>query len=126
MRGAWDSIHVVEVQEAGRSATYKLTSTIMLYMKTNKPGHGEMNLSGSMTRQVESKDTALEDPSQHIANIGRLIEESEIKMRNSLQEIYFGKTKDIVNDLRSMRASSEMKQQADMAAELASKLAQRN
>jgi len=36
MKGAWDSIHVVEVQESGRSAIYKLTSTVMLYMKTEK------------------------------------------------------------------------------------------
>jgi capping protein beta len=52
MKGAWDSIHVVEVKDSGKTATYKLTSTVMLYMKTDKPGHGEMNLSGSMTRQV--------------------------------------------------------------------------
>jgi len=52
MKGSWDSIHVVEVSELAKSASYKLTSTVMLYMKTEKPGHGEMNLSGSMTRQV--------------------------------------------------------------------------
>ena len=52
MKGAWDSIHVVEVKDSGKTATYKLTSTVLLYMKTDKPGHGEMNLSGSMTRQV--------------------------------------------------------------------------
>jgi len=35
----------------------------------------------------------VDDSHPHIANIGQLIEEMEIKMRNSLQEIYFGKTK---------------------------------
>jgi hypothetical protein len=30
-----------------------------------------------------------------------MIEDQEIKIRNSLQEVYFGKCKDIVNDLRS-------------------------
>jgi len=36
--GCWDSIHVVEVQEksSGRSAHYKLTSTSMLWLQTNK------------------------------------------------------------------------------------------
>jgi len=122
MKGAWDSIHVVEVKDSGKTATYKLTSTVLLYMKTDKPGHGEMNLSGSMTRQVESPSMPVDDSHPHIANIGQLIEEMEIKMRNSLQEIYFGKTKDIVNDLRSLRSLKEGKAQEDLAKELMGKL----
>jgi aryl carrier-like protein len=55
MKGAWDSIHVFEVQERGRNAHYKLTSTVMLYMITNKPELGHFNLSGSLTRQVRAK-----------------------------------------------------------------------
>jgi len=35
----------------------------------------------------------VDDAHPHIANIGQMIEEMEIKMRNSLQEVYFGKTK---------------------------------
>ena len=46
------------------------------------------------------KDCSLNESNSHIANIGSLIEEMENKMRNTLNEIYFGKTKDIVNDLR--------------------------
>ncbi len=55
IRGCWDSIHVVEVQEksSGRSAHYKLTSTSMLWLQTNKSGSGTMNLGGSLTRQVK-------------------------------------------------------------------------
>ena len=54
MKGAWDSIHVMEVHDraAGRMGKYKLTSTVMLYMLTNKEESGDMNLSGSLTRQV--------------------------------------------------------------------------
>ena len=55
MKGAWDSIHVFEVQERGRNAHYKLTSTVMLYMITNSQDLGNLNLSGSMTRQVRQK-----------------------------------------------------------------------
>ena len=33
---------------------------------------------------------------------GRLVEDMENKIRNTLNEIYFGKTKDIVNGLRSV------------------------
>ena len=37
IRGCWDSIHVVEVQEksGGRNAHYKLTSTAMLWLQVN-------------------------------------------------------------------------------------------
>merc|ERR1712032_1695986 len=90
----------------------------MLYMKTNKPAHGEMNLSGSMTRQVENKDAPVDDSNPHVANIGKMVEEMEIKMRNSLQEVYFGKTKDVVNDVRSIRALGELQAQNKMNAEL--------
>ena len=57
IKGCWDSIHVVEVQEksSGRSAHYKLTSTSMLWLQTNKARSGTMNLGGSLTRQVTKK-----------------------------------------------------------------------
>lgn len=56
IKGCWDSIHVVEVQEktSGRNAHYKLTSTAMLWLQTNKQGSGTMNLGGSLTRQVRT------------------------------------------------------------------------
>ncbi len=54
IKGCWDSIHVIEVQDklSGRQAHYKLTSTVMLWLQTNKPNSGLMNLGGSLTRQV--------------------------------------------------------------------------
>lgn len=61
MKGAWDSIHVFEVQEKGRNAHYQLTSTVLLYMVTNKQELGHMNLSGSMTRQVRVMDWSERD-----------------------------------------------------------------
>ena len=71
IKGCWDSIHVVEVQEksSGRSAHYKLTSTCMLWLQTNKPRSGTMNLGGSLTRQIE-QDASVSEASPHIANIG--------------------------------------------------------
>ena len=62
---------------------------------------GTMNLGGSLTRQVE-QDCSVSEASPHIANIGRLVEDMENKIRNTLNEIYFGKTRDIVNGLRSV------------------------
>ncbi|ORX51609.1 F-actin capping protein, beta subunit [Hesseltinella vesiculosa] len=124
MKGAWDSIHVFEVQERGRNAHYKLTSTVMLYMITDTQVSGNINLSGSMTRQME-QDHPVDDPSAHIANVGRMVEEMESKMRHSLQEVYFGKTKDIVNDLRSITSLEETNRRNKLQQDLVGKLMER-
>lgn len=54
--GCWDSIHVVEATEndSKTSATYKLTTTVMLHMGVDKVELGDTLLSGSLTRQVRS------------------------------------------------------------------------
>lgn len=52
IKGCWDSIHVVEVQEKRTTSHYKMTSTAMLWLQTTKIGSGTMNLGGSLTRQV--------------------------------------------------------------------------
>ncbi|KIK99577.1 hypothetical protein PAXRUDRAFT_8773 [Paxillus rubicundulus Ve08.2h10] len=132
--GSWDSIHVFETAERGRQARYKLTSTVMLQLVTQHTekaedtqaqtngGHGwkstgEVNLSGSMTRQTE-QDWPMQDSSSHITNTGKMIEEMEIKMRNLLQEVYFGKTRDIVYDLRSVDDLDKARKQRELQKEL--------
>jgi len=127
MKGCWDSIHVVEVVEksSGRSAHYKLTSTSMLWLQTNKAASGTMNLGGSLTRQIE-QDNPVSDSSPHIANIGKMVEEMENKIRNLLYEIYFGKTRDIVNGLRSVQALSDSQKQEDLRKVMMMDLAKKN
>lgn len=139
--GSWDSVHVFETAERGRQAHYKLTSTIVLHIidrssgaaattpgekdvkskgehdSSNVKRDGEVSLSGSMTRQTE-QDWPLHDQNAHIANTGRMIEEMEIKMRNLLQEVYFGKTRDVVFDLRSLEDLEHARRQRDLQREL--------
>lgn len=43
-----------------------------------------MDLSGNMTRQVEV-DLPVESDASHVANVGRLVEDMELKMRNLLR-----------------------------------------
>ena len=43
---------MLQEKSSGRTAHYKLTSTVMLWLQTNKSGSGLMNLGGSLTRQV--------------------------------------------------------------------------
>lgn len=99
--GSWDSIHVFDAQDRARTAHYKLTSTVILSLGTETETLGGLDLSGNMVRQVEA-DMAVEDDTSHVANIGKMVEDMELKMRNLLQEVYFGKAKDVVGDLRSM------------------------
>lgn len=117
IKGCWDSIHVIEVQErTANKAHYKLTSTVMLWLQTNKVSSGMMNLGGSLMRQKE-QDCSTSD-STHIANIGRLIEEMENQIRHSLNTIYFDKTKSILNSLRSTTDGDEKTKREALQGEL--------
>jgi capping protein beta len=104
--GCWDSIHVFDAQDRARTSHYKLTSTVILSLGTNSESLGGLDLSGNMVRQVEA-DMAVEDDASHVANIGKMVEDMELKMRNLLQEVYFGKAKDVVGDLRSLPPLSQ-------------------
>lgn len=63
-------------------------------------------------------DAPIPDASSHIINIGRMIEDMEIKMRNLLQEVYFGKTRDIIFDLRSVESLEKARRQRELQKEL--------
>ncbi|BGP50974.1 F-actin-capping protein subunit beta [Rhodotorula kratochvilovae] len=136
---SWDSVHVFESSAAlpssssssssasRTSAHYKLTSTVMLYMRKGvqggESGEGEVALGGSMTRQHEL--SAPLDPTSpatlaqsHLANVGRLVEDMEAKMRNLLGEVYFSKTSDILGALRSQGGLDAQAQQRALQGEL--------
>ncbi len=105
-QGLWDSIHVLEVLVGRSKATYKVTSTIILDLsKVDKDKKDSISLSGNLIRQTE-KELAITDEHSHIINIGTLVEDIESKLRNLLQEVYFGKTRDIVGDIRSLQGLS--------------------
>lgn len=127
-QGNWDSIHVIEVRSAGgNKAAYKLTSTIMLRIATDhsiSSNRGALNLSGSLTRQQEQTFAAAGNAG-HVANMGKMVEDMENRMRDTIQAIYFGKTKSVVNSLyKAGGAAGEAKQlefQKQLQAEMARK-----
>ncbi|KAI8905497.1 F-actin-capping protein subunit beta, partial [Gorgonomyces haynaldii] len=122
--GTWDSIHVIEVQESKKTAHYKITSTVMLQLRAGSDKIPNVELAGNLTRQHE-QDLQLDGFGSHVANMGRLVEDMEFKMRNAIQEIYFGKTKDILNDVRSTTDLNSLRQQQQMQAQLLGKLQER-
>ncbi|CAM6112509.1 unnamed protein product [Calypogeia fissa] len=96
--GIWEAIHVIEVgQEEEGQAHYCLTSTVMLGLTSENRASGTFSLSGAITRQMESDCEVTEG---HMPNMGRMIEEMESKLRNGLDQVYFGKTKEVISTLR--------------------------
>merc|ERR1711991_637498 len=117
MKGVWDSIHVVEVQEQGKQGVYNLASTVMLSIKTKAKDTGNMELAGSLTRQA-SAEYPHDANNTHVKNIGRMIEDLENKLRNHINLIYFGKTKDIVNTLRSVASLAVEKERREFSSQI--------
>lgn len=112
--GKWDSIHVFEViPESASSALYKVTTSVILDLQNSK--RSSLSLSGNLTRQLESSlsidiDGAVNLETNHLINLGTLVEKAEYNIRNSLQEVYFDKLKDIMlKDLRSLGDISNKK-----------------
>jgi capping protein beta len=64
------------------------------------------------------QDHPVQDATSHVQNVGRMVEDMEIKMRNLLQEVYFGKTRDVVNDLRSLDDLEKTRRQRELQKEL--------
>jgi len=113
-RSSWDSIHVIEVHEkgAGRNAHYKLISTVMLWLQNTRSGSGQMDLGGSLSRQVEKDLPVTNDMFSHIVNIGGMVEKMENNIRGVLETVYFGRTLTVLNDVRSL-VDLESKKQHD-------------
>jgi len=112
MKGSWNSINVVEAKRVGGSGqtvqySYKLTSTVLVNIDSGKEEMGNLNLSGSSSSTCEknSCEISLEDTIQgHIGNIGPMIEETELKMRNDIQGVYFGRTNAVMCGMRVVDA----------------------
>jgi capping protein beta len=71
------------------------------------------------TTKQDEKDFPVDKVNPHVANIGRMIEDMELKLRTTLQTIYFGKTKDIVNELRQVMPVSVLKSRSALQQQIA-------
>ena len=71
--------------DRGRIPHYKLTSTVILHLGAQSEQLGELNLGGNLTRQVK-QDMPVKSDGSHIVNIGRMVEDMEIKIRNLTRE----------------------------------------
>lgn len=106
--GVWDSIHVFEVLESHKPGIfeYKLTTTAMVSMQFVNDKVGKVDLSGSMTQQsAQSHPVSKDRP--HISNMGRMLEDMELKIRNAIEAVYIQKTREIYCGIRSPSAGGQ-------------------
>jgi len=100
-KGWWDSIHVFEVTpDKDNFFMYKLTTTVMISMVLTDDKVGNVDLSGLRTQQ-DSKRLENSAESPHIANMGKMLEDIELRIRNAIEGIYIQKTREVINGMRS-------------------------
>eukprot|EP00756_Hemistasia_phaeocysticola_P035072 Hpha_TRINITY_DN16560_c2_g10::TRINITY_DN16560_c2_g10_i1::g.133701::m.133701/K10365/CAPZB; capping protein (actin filament) muscle Z-line, beta len=123
-RGVWDSIHVLSVESeedakkkgdgkgkpgGGKPGgfSYTLTSSILVHIADSEGGG--TRLAGRVQEQFTEEMVATSDE-QHLVNIGDLVQRRENKMRDNLALIYFGKSQEVINELRSQVACAAQSQ----------------
>lgn len=100
-KGWWDSIHVFEVEEDKDGySVYKLTTTVMISMILSDDKIGQVDLSGLRTQQ-ETRRLLVDADSPHIANMGKMLEDMELRIRNAIEGIYIQKTREVISGMRS-------------------------
>jgi len=115
--GWWDSIHVFEVTESkAKFFEYKLTTTVMVSMSVDNDKVGNVDLSGSMTQQ-STQVLPFDNEHPHIANMGKMLEDMELKIRNYIEAIYIQKTREVINGMRLVNAARD-KEWAQITASL--------
>jgi len=99
--GCWNSIHVVEATEhkAG-TFEYKLTTTVIVSMQVKNDEVGIVDLSGNMTKQA-TNSVKVDVDHPHIMNIGKMLEDMELRIRNDIEGIYIQKTRTVLSGIRS-------------------------
>jgi capping protein beta len=99
-QGWWDSTHVFEVEPDGAKFVYKLTTTVMISMQLMDDKIGSADLSGLRTQQETRTFEAKGDP-EHVCNMGKMLEDMELRIRNAIEGIYIQKTREVINGMRS-------------------------
>lgn len=128
-RGNWSSVHVFEVTASSNKKeefNYKLTSTVLVSMPMKVQGLGDIDLSGSVTKQAQKTATLqsyADSKQSHLEYMGPMVEALELDLRGTIEGVYFQKTKEIVNGMRVTDASIKArdKKMANIAKQTASK-----
>lgn len=101
-KGFWDSTHVfdVTVDKKGQF-TYILTTTVMISMNLMDDKIGKVELGGLRSQQDTKTNVTVKEPLDHVATMGKMLEDMELRIRNHLEGIYMQKTREVTNGMRS-------------------------
>ena len=114
-------------QEKKGTFLYKLTTTVIVSLtltnvtlqqqptgagaggagQAGQGGGASVDLSGSMTKQDERRLAVDDKESTHTGNLGVMLEEMELRVRNAIEGIYIQKTREVVNGMRSTSGARE-------------------
>lgn len=117
-QATWDSIHLFEVSICESECQYRQTSTILLSFDNSVENLKNILLNGNLIRQQEFKGAE----EKHVVNIGSALEEMESRLRNDLQSVYFGRTHDIINEMRKAMPEGFLRNQNDFREEMMARL----
>ena len=114
-RGVWESANYVTAtfNESKTEAVYKLTTSVMINMGVKRTNVGDTAISGLLSRHTETSSRVDADRTP-ISVIGRMIEDVETEVRQSLNDLYVLKTKEIIDSLRSNSDAVEAPPQSHM------------
>ena len=121
IQGCIDCSDVVEIEETSGSATYTLTSSVLMNVDLEIGLSQPLKISGSTASQ-KSQKKAWKTDDDHIINVGQLVESSSSQFRDKIENIYVSKMKEIVDLIAKSNASAN---QAAVANELAALFAKR-
>lgn len=96
--GEWHSIHSFTVDEniTGKH-TYTLVSTVFLRLELEGNTYGSLNIYGTNTKKTESIYPKTDNWDEHLVRFGKMLEANEGNLRNELDSVYVGKSKQIIN-----------------------------
>eukprot|EP00747_Dinoflagellata_sp_TGD_P003765 gnl/TRDRNA2_/TRDRNA2_109736_c0_seq1.p1 gnl/TRDRNA2_/TRDRNA2_109736_c0~~gnl/TRDRNA2_/TRDRNA2_109736_c0_seq1.p1 ORF type:complete len:295 (+),score=67.54 gnl/TRDRNA2_/TRDRNA2_109736_c0_seq1:66-950(+) len=105
----WESVHVIDVKETNNWVEYKLTTSVHVHMHVGPPDSGKTALGAHLTRQADEKKKKAGAEEVHVLQIGRMIEDMEISIRQSLEAVHLAKQREILSNVRSFDAAEQMR-----------------
>ena len=119
--GSWHSIHIIEIipNSEKKTAEYRLTTSIQLYLTLDNQKVGNVKQNGTITRQ-HAEIHPFSTVDDHLEHIGQMIEQMENKIRSNLDLVYMSKNQETVDSIRILHPSDFP--QRSLLAELAGKI----
>merc|ERR1712083_277259 len=88
--------------------------TVLVSMPMQVKGLGDIDLSGSVTKQAQKTatlQTFADSQQSHLEYMGPMVEDLELDLRGTIEGVYFQKTKEIVNGMRVTDAQIKARDQ---------------